>query len=82
MARHAERPGGDDMNSSCIGAMDAASPRHRQEACRGRGWRSGGAKVIRWLMARGVGYGEIVTYLDDALFEARQQAVAAIVKAG
>jgi hypothetical protein len=33
-------------------------------------------------MARGVGYGEIVTYLDDALFEARQQAVAAIVKAG
>jgi len=62
--------------------MDAASPRHRQEACRGRGWRSGGAKVIRWLMARGVGYGEIVTYLDDALFEARQQAVAAIVKAG
>ena len=61
------------MNSSCTGAMDVASPRHR---------RSGGAKVIRCLMARGVGYGEIVAYLDDALFEARQQAVAAIVKAG
>jgi len=70
------------MNSSCTGAMDAASPRHRQEARRRDGWRSGGAKVIPCRMARGAGYGEIVAYLDDALFEARQQAVAAIVKAG
>jgi hypothetical protein len=56
--------------------MDVTSPRHRQEARRRGGWRSGGAKVIRCLMARGVGYGEIVAYLDDALFEARQSAVA------
>jgi hypothetical protein len=53
--------------------MDVASPRHR---------RSGGAKVIRCLMARGVGYGEIVAYLDDALFEARQAEVTEIVRKG
>jgi hypothetical protein len=64
------------MNSSCTGTMDAASPRHRQEARRRGGWRSAGAKVIRCLMARDVGHGEIVAYLDDALFEAQQSAVA------
>ncbi|SHH96905.1 hypothetical protein [Bradyrhizobium erythrophlei] len=64
------------MNSSCTGAMDAAPPRHRQKARRRGGWRSSAAKVIRCLMARGGGYGEIVAYLDDALFEARQSAVA------
>ena len=66
------RPSGDDTNSSCTGAMDVASPRHRQEARPGGGWRSGGAKVIRCLMARGVGHGEIVAYLDDTLFEVHQ----------
>jgi hypothetical protein len=75
-------PLGDDMNSSCTGAMDAASPRHRQRARPGGGWRSGGAKVIRCLMARGVSHGEIVAYLDDALFEARQADVAEIVRKG
>jgi hypothetical protein len=65
-------PLGDDMNSSCTDAMDTAFPWHRQEARRRGGWRSAGAKVIRCLMARGVGYGEIVAYLDDALFEAHQ----------
>jgi hypothetical protein len=67
---------GDDMNSSCTGAMDAAAPRHRQKARQTGSRRSGAVKVIRFLTARGVGYGEIVAYLDDALFEARQTAVA------
>jgi hypothetical protein len=61
--------------------MDAASPRHRQKARQSGGRRSSAAEIIRCLMARGGGYGEIVAYLDDALFEARQQAVTAIVRA-
>jgi hypothetical protein len=38
--------------------------------------------ATRCLMGRGFGYGEIVAYLDDALFEARQGKVAAIVRTG
>jgi hypothetical protein len=57
------------MNSIFTGAMDAASPRHRQKARRHGGWRSGAAKVISCLMARGVDYGEIVAYLSEAPWE-------------
>jgi hypothetical protein len=46
--------------------MDAALPRHRQKARQSDGRRSGAAKVIRCLMARGVGHGEIVAYLECA----------------
>ena len=70
------------MKSSRNGPMAAVSPLHRQKARPNGGRRSGGAKVIRCLVAPGVGHGEIVAYLDDAVLESRQQAVAAIVKAG
>lgn len=38
--------------------------------------------AIRCLMGRGFPYGEIVAYLEDAMFEARQNAVAAIMQSG
>jgi hypothetical protein len=69
----------DDMKLNCTGAIVGTSPLHQEKARQNGGRRSGVAKVIRWPMARGVGYSEI---LNDALFKARQDAVAAIVKAG